>query len=233
MATSFFLTTTAGTATSTFTTAVTKRLQNGRGSGAVSQVDASVATLVAAANPQGTGAVSPAGKAASTTLAAAGVVESGATIGASFFWVSEPITAVTIAGTITANLRAAENSNLTNYGIGCKLYRITTAGAVTTAFAQASNVTELTLNTETAMSISLTPTSTAFLDGQRIGVLVFFVGVGASTSGHTATLWYNGVAGSATGDTFLSFTEAITLYAPFVAPQETVNLRAVPRGALF
>lgn len=211
MATKLFPTATVIAATSTFTTADTRLMGFAQGASAQTQTDNTVASLVAAANPQGTGATSPWKKAASTTLAAAGTVESGATIGASLFWVSLPIFAVTISGTITANLRASESNALANYGVGCKIYRVS-GGAITNAFAQGSDTVELGTS-DSAHSIALTPTSTAFRNGDSIGLLIFYVGVGTSASGRTAAGTWAGAAG-ASGDTFLSFTETITQWTP-------------------
>jgi hypothetical protein len=181
-----------------------------QGASVVSQLDNTVATLVAAANPQGTGTVAMLKRAAGSTLAAAGAVEASATVGAALFWASVRINAITIAGTITANIRALESAIAANYGVGCKVYKIS-GNAIAAAFAQGSNLTEIG-TAEAASSIALTPTSTVFTTGDRIGVLFFFVGVGGSVAGQTARMFWNGAAG-ASGDTFLSFTETITAYA--------------------
>jgi hypothetical protein len=211
MATKLFPTAQPGLASATFTTATVRVMNFVQGAAVASQTDATVASLVAAANPQGTGSIAPVLRAAAITLSAAGVVETGATIGASLFWVSLPIQKVTISGTVTANLRGLESNGLANYGIGCKLYKVS-GGAVTAAFAQGSSTTEF-LTTEAALSIALTPTSTAFANGDQIGALIFYVGVGTSASGRTATAFWNGAA-AATGDTFFSFTETILQWEP-------------------
>jgi hypothetical protein len=215
MATTLFPTSTVVPVTS-FATADT-RLMNitSRGSGVVSQADATVASLVTAANPQSTGSVAPWKRAASITLAAAGTVESSATIGASLFWVTYGVAPVTISGTITANLRAAESNTAANYAVGCKLYKVNAGGNVAAAFAQGSNTTELG-TTEGASSISLTPTSTVFADGDRIGALIFYCSPSGSTSasGRTATGFWNGVSSAASGDTFFTFTETIQFRIP-------------------
>lgn len=208
MATKVFPTAQTRGPTTTFTTADTRIADFTQGAAAVSQVDATVATLAAASNPQATGLVAPWKRAASITLSAAGVVESGATIGASLFFVTPGITAVTIAGNITANIRAAESATQANYGVGCKVYRVK-GGVVDAAFAQGSNLVEISTPGEGASSITLAVTSTAFATGDSIGILFFYVGVGTSASGRTATGFWDGAA-AASGDTFLSFTEAIT-----------------------
>lgn len=218
MATTLYMTSAVATATSTFTTTTNNVLAFARGSGVVTQTDNSVASLVTAANPQTTGAVSPVLRAASVTLAAAGTVEADATIGASLFWISPHLTAATVSGTITANLRASESAAQANYAIGCKLYKIA-GNAVTAAFAQGSNVTELGTS-DAATSISLTPTSTQFGHGDQLGVLVFYLSPSGSTSasGRTAAFTYAGVSAAASGDSFLTFTESITLFTVAPAP---------------
>lgn len=216
MATTLFPTSQQGPLTS-FQTALTRTLSLARGSGVISQADATVASLVAGANPQTTGTVAMLARAAGSTLAAADTVEASATVGAALFWMSPPLNTVTIAGSITANLRCAESAAQANYGIGCKIYRVH-AGTIDAAFAQASTTVEISSGGETAQSITLTPTSTVLATGDSVGAIIFFTGIGTSASGRTATVWYNGTTSAASGDTFLTFTETITAAQPITQP---------------
>jgi hypothetical protein len=166
--------------------------------------------------------------AAGITLAAAGTVETGAVIGASLFWVSPTIKAITISGSITANIRAAESAVAANIAVGCKLYKVV-GNAVTVAFAQGSNITEIG-TAEAATSITLTPTSTAFAVSDRIGALLYFCSPSGSTStsGRTNTGFWNGAAG-ATGDTFFSFTETIVGTPSLLPETRRVNRNSLLR----
>lgn len=234
MSTFFGLTNTAGgAAPSNWSSVVTRQLLWGnRGGGAVTLgPDATVASLVTAANPQGTGLVAPVGAGAGITLAAATTVESGATIGANRVWLSDPINAVTISSGIAVTLRALESAAQANYGCGIKIYRVS-GGSVTSVIAAGSSVSEAGTS-ETVLSMTLTPTSTAMSAGDQILVFWFYVSAGGtSTSGRTASVLYNGVSSGATGDSNISFTETFTLQpAAAAAPTPRVVSQAVQRAA--
>jgi hypothetical protein len=216
--------------TTTWTTGL-RTLSFSRSTGLVASANNNtVASLVTAANPQGAGNVDPVSKSAATALAAAGTVESGATIGTVVAFRSDPILAVTIAGSITVNFRASESAAQANYGMGCKLYRVDSTGAIVAAFAQGSSTVELG-TAEAAVSFTLTPTSTAFSAGDSILVLPFYVAAGGtSASGRSATFVYNGPTPGASGDAFLTFTETIAAYVP-LRPRQRVIGQAVQRAA--
>jgi len=207
MATSLFLRDDAQSATvpSNWTTAgiILKLLGLTRGGGVASSGATATTASIGAALTNG-----------SLVEAWPGVVEALPTSGTSnagaawYAWTSNPLNAVTIAGSITVNLRALESSTMANYGVGAEVYRL--AGGVLTRIGINNNTTELGTS-EAARSFTITPTSTALADGDRLVVVPFFLAVGGSASGgFTSNCFWNGTASGASGDTFVTFTESIT-----------------------
>lgn len=211
-----------GNATSTF-----RVLSAARGSGVVSRVDATSAGLPTT--------VSEANVTALTGVGMNGTTGTWVDTGALVF-ISAPVNAFTLAGTITVNARAAESAAQANYGIGASIHYEADEngstpgdwGGASAALGVGQNTTELGTS-EAARSISITPTSTDLPQGARlILVLVWCSAGGTSTSGRTATAFYNGASG-ATGDCFVTFTETITLAT---TPRPALNLRqAVQRAS--
>lgn len=209
MATTLFPTATVAPQTS-YASATTRLLSFSRGSAATSQADASVASLVTAANPQGTGLVAPWKLAAGITLQGVGALETSATISTSLFWVTPPLRGVAITNAVTANIRGFESATAANYGVGCKLYRIV-GGVVSNSFAQGSNTTELgTSEGASSISMSINTGLITINEGNQIGALIYFCSAGGtSASGRTGTGVYSGPTSAASGDTFFTFVETI------------------------
>lgn len=124
-----------------------------------------------------------------------------------FEWISGPLDQdVTISGSITLNLRAAESSMQANVAINAIIERLDSLGAVVSTIAQTARTTELGTS-EAAANFTVTPTSTAMLKGDRIRVRVYGDEVGTMASGHTFTFWWDGPTGGASGDSYVTFTE--------------------------
>lgn len=213
-----FPTNTASTrSTTTFTNGVTyKVLDFSRGAGAQTQTDNTVASLGAIVNGNGV-AIAPWGAGVSYTTATPDNPPAGTLV-----WISEPIAAVTISGSITYNIRGLESNAMANYGAVAALYRVAAGNGA--ASQQAFNFTINNASpaefgtTEAALNFSFTGASRTFSDGDMIALVLTFVTSGSpSASGFTASGFYAGASG-ATGDTFVTFTETIT---PFVAAVAT------------
>ena len=135
-----------------------------------------------------------------------GVESKGA--GASRMWVSPPINQdITISGSITINIWASESSMSANVAINARIMRLQSDGTVT-EIAKSTNTTELGTS-QSANNFTVTPTSTAFNRGDRIGVFLFgddSSGANMAT-GFTFNISYNGATASADGDTYITFTE--------------------------
>lgn len=211
MATKFFPTTGATTRTASspasWPLATLRKLSLTQGAAATSVTDATIASL--STIPVSAGGIVGQWGAGSISF----TVQSGTTAegvnAATLIWISEPLNAVTVSGTITVNHRSNESNAMANYGAMAFVYKILAGNGAASKIGWAGNTTELG-TTEAATSISIIPTSTALADGDMLAVVLGYAAAGGtSASGFTASGFYNGAAG-ATGDTFVSFTEAIT-----------------------
>ena len=126
-------------------------------------------------------------------------------------WISPPLAAVTIAGTVTFNLWGLESANQANTGFDVLVQRLDNAGAVQSTISRSERGIELT----TSALVNLwtaTPTSTGLSNGDRIKVTVFGNDAGGTmASGRTFTLTYNGTSAAANGDSYVQFFEALTV----------------------
>lgn len=125
-------------------------------------------------------------------------------------WLSPPLDAVTIAGSIRVNVRGRESANAANAGRRIKIERTDGAGAVqSTIVALTNHGTEFT-TTDAANSVwNITPTSTALSSGDRIKVTLYLGNVGTMGGSQTVTYSVAGPTEEAAGDTWLRFIEAL------------------------
>jgi hypothetical protein len=147
--------------------------------------------------------------------------------GTKTIWISAPLSSgVTISGTITPNLWGLESNVACNCGARYEVLRWSLAsGGIVSSLGISTDggLTEWGTTAAVRTAPTLTPTSTAFVTGDRI-VIVVYNDDGASVteaSGRTWTLDY-GAATGVDGDTYLSFTEAISFSA------DSNNARPLP-----
>lgn len=125
-------------------------------------------------------------------------------------WISPPLSAdVTISGTITINLWAFESNMSANVAINAHIDRVRPDGTRTT-IATSTRTTELAISTSAVNNFTVTPTSTAFLKGDRIRVVVFGDDAGTMGGGFSFTLDFAGTTAAAVGDSWVEFTETFT-----------------------
>lgn len=123
-------------------------------------------------------------------------------------WISEPVSsAFTMSGTVTVTLRQSFES-ATQANVGAKIYisKVSASGVVT-AIGNGSS-TEFP-NPAGNITVSITPTSTAFAIKDRILIYINVIGAGgtlALTGGRNASFQYSGPT-AGTNDTNISFTE--------------------------
>jgi hypothetical protein len=130
--------------------------------------------------------------------------------GANLAYISDPVlTAFTLSGTITNNIRASESNNNDNISPRVRVYKYS-GGAEGSALSDTQSATELTTSESARNWTDAAPTSTNFAIGDRIVVKVFADDINASMTAGTASMFVNGAAG-ATGDSYVEFTEAIAL----------------------
>lgn len=122
-------------------------------------------------------------------------------------WISDPIDAdTTISGSITFNLRAAEDNMSANAAINCRIERLDSTGYVVSQIVKTARTTELG-TAEAAANFTATPTSTNMLKGDRFRVTIFADDAGTMGTGFTVTVWVGGPTAAASGDTYITFNE--------------------------
>lgn len=126
-------------------------------------------------------------------------------------WISDPVSsAFTMSGSITVTLRQAVESNV-NANVAAKVYisNVSASGTVT-AVGNGSSAEFPT--TAGNVTVSITPTSTAFSVKDRILIYINVIGVGAGlalTGSRTASFQFAGPT-AGTNDTQISFTETFS-----------------------
>jgi hypothetical protein len=219
MATTLFPTNAASSQTSNqwASTGVKKVLGFTRGSGATTATDNTISSL--ATIPISGGGLYQQAGAGATSSSQIGSGGNLTLIATSLVWITEPLNAVTVAGTITVNSRAFESAAAANYGAHAVVGYIKVSPLRNNVvFGFGGNTTELG-TAEAATSISITPTSTALAAGDMLYVVLGYASAGGtSSSGRTASVVYAGTAGGASGDTFVTFTETITVQATAAIP---------------
>jgi hypothetical protein len=130
-------------------------------------------------------------------------------------WYSAPLSSgVTISGTITPNIWGYESAVQCNCGFRYEVLRWSVAqgGIVSSLGISTDNgATEWGTSAAVRTTPTLTPTSTGFVTGDRIVIVMYNDDANGVTeaSGRTFTLDFNGATG-VNGDTYLSFTETLS-----------------------
>jgi hypothetical protein len=133
-------------------------------------------------------------------------------------WVSAPLASgVTISGVITPNLWGLESNVACNCGARYEVLRWSvSAGGIVSSLGISTDdgVTEWGTSAAVRTAPTLTPTSTAFVTGDRIVIVIYNDDGNGYTeaSGRTWTFDFDGATG-VNGDTYLSFTETISFSA--------------------
>lgn len=137
-------------------------------------------------------------------------------------WLSAPLSAgFTISGTITPNIRGLESASAANSAFRYEIRRwlVSTGGIGSQLGISGDNgtgfVSEWTTSETTKTAPTMTPTSTAFVTGDRIVFIIYNddgSGVTETAASRTWTLFYDGATG-ATGDSYFTFTENLTFSA--------------------
>lgn len=153
--------------------------------------------------------------------------------GNAYVWITKPLQAVTVSGTVTANLWMSESNMSANCGaaftvwqcendgtfvnliLGCRPFVSTASG---TTYEKG---TELPIGTRTAQNWTATPTSRTLTDGQRICIAAGIGAVGTMGSGHTCDFSYAGTSAGADGDSWIEFTETLSEAAGEPNPPST------------
>lgn len=118
-------------------------------------------------------------------------------------YVTPPLNAVTISGSIQVAASAYEEAMTLNLGLHAKIYKY--SGGVLTLIGEGSDGVELGTSS-TVMTWNITPTSTALADGDRLVVRFYIVAAGG-TMATGGVAWITALSSS----TYVNFTETITI----------------------
>jgi hypothetical protein len=146
-------------------------------------------------------------------------------------WLSAPLSsAVTISGTITPNFWGLESNGTCNCGFRYEVLRWSKAeGGFVSSLGISTNdgATEWGTSAAVRTAPTLSPTSTNFAAGDRIGIVIYNDDASGTTegSGKTWTLDYDAATG-VDGDSYLSFTESLSFNS------DTNDSRPIPMASI-
>lgn len=144
-------------------------------------------------------------------------------------WFTPRLQAVTISGTVTLNIWALETNMATNAGAACRVSTADNAGNVGTLISLAKDTIELGLSS-TAHNWTITPTSVALKDGERLCFEVGICNIGTMGSIGGTTLTNGSPTTGVDGDSFITFTETLN---PYRSVKNSGYLQAVKRAAIY
>jgi hypothetical protein len=140
-------------------------------------------------------------------------------------WYSRPLAAFTLAGLVRVNIRAQTSSASASSGLRAEIAVCNGDGSGAAVWAAAcftaldlSNPTGyITHAAETPHSWVLAGVDTAVSAGQRIRLRAYIDDVSnfAMTNGFTATLYYDGTSGGASGDSYIILPQAVSEYSAY------------------
>ena len=125
-------------------------------------------------------------------------------------WVTAPLNAFTLSGTINIQIRASENNNAANAGIECRMYKWSPSSGLSGAFLTLKQATELS-TTDSSVTLSGTPTTTTFNNGDAIVITVGITNIGTMGGSRTVTMTYDGPSANVTGDSYVTINENVVL----------------------
>lgn len=145
--------------------------------------------------------------------------------GAVLEWYTKQLQAATFAGPVLFNLRGIVSATNTKGGFRVEVAITDQNGANATVWGVGGHTGQLTTS-ETDYQFWIGGASTSITDGQRIRLRIYlddaaFVGgsaINGMVSGQTATLYYAGTSGGASGDTYVQFPFTLTEYVPTNSP---------------
>lgn len=127
-------------------------------------------------------------------------------------WISQPLAAdVTISGSITWNIWAAESSNSANVAINGVIEKVDGATGAFAVIDTTVRTTEVALTTRAVNNFAKTPAAGVLCKkGDRLRVRIFGDDAGTMGTGFTFTIGFGLGSAGADGDTFLTLTENLT-----------------------
>lgn len=130
--------------------------------------------------------------------------------GTAVCWMSPPLAAVVISGTVTFNICGLESNMSANSGFQVLVERCDTKGVVISTICNSEFGTELGTSAS-ANSWTVAPTSRTLVDGDRIKFTILANDAGGTmAASFTVTANYNGNT-AGTNDTWVQFNETVIL----------------------
>lgn len=146
-----------------------------------------------------------------TATATSGTTTSGTANIAGPFFATPPLVGFTFAGSVTVSCRGSESNGQANAALRYRLYKWSPVSGLSAAILTLTQTAELT-TTDAAVSLTGTPTSTTFANGDCLVLEVALTNAGgAMGSGRTVGLTVNGATANAAGDSFFTITENVLL----------------------
>lgn len=134
-------------------------------------------------------------------------------------WFTKPLTAFTLGGAVTCNLRGIQSNSTANATWAVEIAVVAGDGTGPTVWAKGTCGLQ-TLNTaESSLSFLISGDDLAVTDGQRlrIRILIDDFGDTGMVSGFTITFFY-AATGVGSGDTYVTFTQTLTEFVAAAAP---------------
>lgn len=129
-------------------------------------------------------------------------------------WYTPRLAAFTLGGAVRCNLRALESAGGVHASVRAEIAVVNADGSSPTVWATGCAPAELG-SAEAAVSFLISGDDLAVSAGQRLRVRVYLDDWSQQpmVSGFTASLYYAGTSGGASGDTYLTFTQALAAAA--------------------
>jgi hypothetical protein len=135
-------------------------------------------------------------------------------------WFTKPLAAMTLSGLVRCNIRALQSGTTVNSTVACEIAVVDNDGTNPVAWAYANKGDENS-TTQVAKSFVAAGDDQSISAGQRLRIRLFITDCAQGSSGlmnggGSATTYYAGTTGGASGDTFLTFTDTLTEDVPQV-----------------
>jgi hypothetical protein len=134
--------------------------------------------------------------------------------GNSLEWFTKGLSAFTLSGLVSCNVRASEVNVATNAAARVEIAVCASDGTSPVVWGASNDGNEIGA-TEGAMTFLVAGDDIAVTDGQRLRIRVLFDDgpVVAMASGFNLVLFYAGTSGGASGDTFITLPQTVTEFA--------------------
>jgi len=150
--------------------------------------------------------------------------------GTALEWYTPPLHGFTLSGGVRANIRGKASAGLTG-ALRAELAITSWDGTSPTVWG-ASGTPDVEQAAETAYSIFIGGPDTNVASGQRLRFRIYSDdSYAAMPASRTLTFYYAGTSGGASGDSYITLSQAVTEYAPIASPR--VIRQAIKRSSSY